>query len=251
MKILLLNPNMTQSMTDNMAAIARAAVGDAAEIIPVTATRGFPYIASRAEAQIAGGLVLEMIAEHEGSVDAVVIAAFGDPGLVGARELFDLPVVGMAEAAVMTAALLGESFAVVTFSPLMTRWYAECVCATGLKDRFKGVLTPEAAPLRLGNVQTDLRDDIVLLATTAATQDHADVVILGGAPLAGLADDIAAQVPAIVVDPITAATLQAMTLALMRSKTAKPNRANKPAAKASKGLPEPLAMAIQHGGPSE
>ena len=73
MKILLLNPNMTQSMTDNMAAIARAAVGDAAEIITVTATRGFPYIASRAEAQIAGSQVLEMIAEHESSVDAVVI----------------------------------------------------------------------------------------------------------------------------------------------------------------------------------
>lgn len=248
MKILLLNPNMTQSMTDNMAAIARAAVGDAAEIIPVTATRGFPYIASRAEAQITGALVLEIIAEHESSVDAVVIAAFGDPGLVGARELFDLPIVGMAEAAVMTAALLGETFAVVTFSPLMKRWYTECVCATGLKDRFKGVHTPEATPVQLGNVQTDLRDDIVSLATTAARGRHADVIILGGAPLAGLAHDIAAQVPAILVDPITAATLQAMTLARMRSKSATPNRANRPAAKTSKGLAAPLAMAIHRGG---
>ncbi len=29
----------------------------------------------------------------------MVIAAFGDPGLIAARELFDLPIVGMAEAA--------------------------------------------------------------------------------------------------------------------------------------------------------
>ena len=177
MKILLLNPNMTQAMTDNMAAIARAVVGDRAEIVPVTATRGFPYIASRAEAQIAGGLVLEMIAEHADDVDAVVIAAFGDPGLAGARDLFDLPIVGMAEAAVMTAALLGETFAVVTFSPLMTRWYAECVRGTGINDRFKGVFTLGTTHDRLSDVQTDMRADLIALATTAATHHSADVII--------------------------------------------------------------------------
>ena len=248
MKILLLNPNMTQAMTDNMAAIAGATVGDMAEIIPVTATRGFPYIASRAEAQIAGGIVLEMIAEHADAVDAVVIAAFGDPGLGGARDLFDLPVVGMAEASVMTAALLGETFAVVTFSPLMTRWYEKCVQATGFANRFKGVLTPDVTPVRLAEVQTDLGADLIALATTAAIRDHADVVILGGAPLAGLAPKIASQVPAIVVDPIAAAVLQAMTLVRIRPHAGTPHRVNKPAAKTSKGLAAPLAMAIHHGG---
>ena len=251
MKILLLNPNMTQSMTDNMAAIARATVGDMAEIIPVTATRGFPYIASRAEAQIAGGIVLEMIAEHADAVDAVVIAAFGDPGLGGARDLFDLPVVGMAEASVMTSALLGETFAVVTFSPLMTRWYHECVQATGLGNRFKGVLTPDITPVRLAEVQIDLSDDLIALASMAATRDHADVIILGGAPLAGLAPKIASKIPAIVVDPIAAAVLQAVTLVRMRPHAASPLRVNKPAAKASKGLTAPLAMAIHHGGPTQ
>lgn len=251
MKILLLNPNMTQAMTDNMATLARAAVGDMAEIIPVTASRGFPYIASRSEAQIAGGLVLEMIAEHCDAVDAVVIAAFGDPGLAGARELFDLPVVGMAEASVMTAALLGDTFAVVTFSPLMTRWYEECVQATGLGGRFKGVHTSDASPVRLAEVQTDLRADLITLATTAATRHHADVIILGGAPLAGLAPKIASEVPAIVVDPIAAAVLQAVTLARMRPSAAMHHRANKPAPKPSEGLAAPLAMAINQGGSSQ
>lgn len=248
MKILLLNPNMTQAMTDNMATIARAAVGDMAEIIPVTASKGFPYIASRAEAQIASGLVLEMIAENADEVDAVVIAAFGDPGLAGARELFDLPVVGMAEAAVMTAALLGDTFAVVTFSPLMTRWYADCVRATGVNERFKGVHTPDAPPNQLAAVQDDLRADLIALATTAANQHHADVIILGGAPLAGLAPKIATEVPAVVVDPIVAAVLQAMTLARMKPHAASANRASKPAAKSSKGLSAPLERAIRQEG---
>jgi allantoin racemase len=246
MKILLLNPNMTQAMTDNMTTIAQGAVGQHIEIIPVTATRGFPYIASRAEAQIAGALVLEMIAEHAETVDAVVIAAFGDPGLVGARELFDIPIVGMAEAAVMTAAQLGETFAVVTFSPLMTRWYSECVQSTGMAGRFKGVHTPDRVPDHLKNVQTDLRAELIDLATKSATHYNADVVILGGAPIAGLAPKISSYVPAIVIDPITAAVLQAIALCQLGDHRPSRVRANKPSAKTSEGLSVPLKMAIGH-----
>ena len=78
-------------------------------LVPLTAPRGLPYIASRAEAQIGGTIVLEMLAEHHRSADGAVIAAFGDPGLFGARELFDIPVIGMSEAAMLTACMLGRS----------------------------------------------------------------------------------------------------------------------------------------------
>ncbi|MDW3221527.1 MAG: aspartate/glutamate racemase family protein [Paracoccaceae bacterium] len=244
MKILLLNPNMTQSMTDNMAAIARATVGDLAQIHPVTATRGFPYIASRAEAQIAGNIVLEMIAEHSGDVDAVIIAAFGDPGLSGARDLFDMPIVGMAEAAIMTAGLLGETFAVVTFSPLMNRWYADCVAQTGLASRFRGVHTPALKSVDIAALQTDMRDDLIDLATNATVHDGADVIILGGAPLAGMAPEIAPNVPALVIDPIAAATLQALALARLTKQAGFAHRACKPDAKTSAGLPHSLATAL-------
>ena len=62
-------------------------------------------------------------------VDAAIIAAFGDPGLAAARELFDFPVVGMAEAAILTAVQLGGRFAIVTFTPAMTPWYLASVAA--------------------------------------------------------------------------------------------------------------------------
>jgi len=122
MRLLMINPNTTEAMTTQMAKVARATAGPSVEIIPVTATHGMPYIASRAEAQIAGAQVLEIIASEGAQADAVIIAAFGDPGLVAARELFDMPVIGMAEAAVMSAGLLGDRFSVVTFSPHMARW---------------------------------------------------------------------------------------------------------------------------------
>ncbi|WP_138468796.1 aspartate/glutamate racemase family protein [Poseidonocella sp. HB161398] len=242
MRLLLVNPNMTAAMTDRMAVIARATAGNRAEIVPLTATRGFPYIASRAEAQIGGSIALEMIADNLDGIDAVILAAFGDPGLAGAREIFDLPVIGMAEAAAMSAAMLGERFSVVTFSPLMTRWYDDCIRATGLGARFTGVRTPEAREVDVANVRTGLRGELVRLANSAAEEDGADVVILGGAPLAGLAPEVAPEIRAVVIDPIAAATAQALTLATLGAGFA--GRAWKPAAKASAGLAPALAAAI-------
>ena len=108
MRILLANPNTSEGVTRRLhdAAVKVAAPGTA--LVPLTAPRGLPYIASRAEAQIGGTIVLEMLAEHHRGADGAVIAAFGDPGLFGARELFDIPVVGMSEAAMLTACMLGR-----------------------------------------------------------------------------------------------------------------------------------------------
>ena len=242
MRLLLINPNMTQSMTDTMAEVARETAGDSVEIIPSTATRGFPYIASRAEAQIAGAHVLETIAAHRGQADAVIVAAFGDPGLVAARELFDIPVVGMAEAAVLTAAMLGERFSVVTFSPHMVRWYQDCVLQTGLGARFTGVRCPANPPISIGNIATQLREDLIALAGQATAEDGADVVILGGAPLAGLAPKIAKDTTGILIDPIAAATAQA--IAMLKLSPNYTNRTAPPAAKASTGLSPALAAVI-------
>ena len=242
MRILMINPNMTQSMTDTMTQVATDTAGDIAQIIPSTATRGFPYISSRAEAQIAGAHVLETIAAHQGQVDAVIVAAFGDPGLVAARELFDIPVVGMAEAAVLTAAVLGERFAVVTFSPHMVRWYQDCVLQTGLGARFTGVRCPKAPPESIDDIATELKSDLIALAGQATSEDGADVIILGGAPLAGLAPKIAKDTPGILIDPIAAATAQAIGMLQLSPNYS--NRAARPATKASTGLGPALSAII-------
>jgi Asp/Glu/hydantoin racemase len=242
MRLLLINPNMTEAMTTAMTNVAHAAIGEDAEIIPVTATKGFPYISSRAEAQIAGAQVLEMIAAFHKDVDAVIIAAFGDPGLVATRELFDLPIIGMAEAAVLSASLLGDRFSVVTFSPHMARWYTDCVIQTGLEARFTGVRCPKQPPAKIDNIAADFRNELISLAGLATAQDGADVVILGGAPLAGLAPQITDQTPGILIDPIAAASVQALAMARLAPNYK--NRIARPEAKSSAGLGPDLAAII-------
>lgn len=246
MKIILLNPNTTKEMTDRMVMVGTVVAAPDTTLVPLTAPRGVPYIASRAEAQIAGATVLELLAEHAGPVDAAIIGAFGDPGLIAARELFDIPIVGMAEAAMLTACLFGERFAIVTFSRTLVRWYADSVAQTGLCGRCAGIVIPDAPFSSVDKVQADMRDALVAAANDVVTNRNADVVILGGAPLAGLARDIADSIPAPVIDPTQAAVLQAEAAVRLRARPKA--HANRPAGKVSVGLPEGLAAAIANGG---
>ncbi len=109
MRILLLNPNTSPGITALLDAAARPALAAGTELVSMTASRGVPYIASRAEAAIGGVVVLELLAEHHAGFDAAIIAAFADPGLGAARELLPIPVVGLAEAGMLTACMLGRA----------------------------------------------------------------------------------------------------------------------------------------------
>ena len=97
MRLLVANPNTSETMTEGLARTARAAAGPGVEILARTAPRGFPYISTLVEAQVSGVIAMEMIAAEADGIDAAVIAAFGDPGLKAAKQLFDMPIIGMAE----------------------------------------------------------------------------------------------------------------------------------------------------------
>ncbi|WP_180898140.1 aspartate/glutamate racemase family protein [Martelella soudanensis] len=239
MRILLINPNTTEALTERLAASARMVLPPDAELATVTARRGFAYISSRAEAQIAGAEVLSMLAEKAGAFDAAVIAAFGDPGLSAARELFDIPVTGMSEAAMLTALSLGERFAFVTFTPRLAAWYGEQVTRAGLGGRFAGTFTPEDGFSDIRNVAEDLREP--LLRTCLTASKTADCIILAGAPIAGLADEIAGGVPAMLIDPVRAAAVQAAGLCRLFPAGASHGSFARPPAKPSTGLAPALS----------
>jgi allantoin racemase len=251
MRILLLNPNTTSAVTDLLLAAGRSAASPGTELIPATAPRGVPYIATRAEAQIGGAIALEMLAEAGAGFDAAIIAAFGDPGLFGARELFSYPVVGLAEAAMLTACMVGRRFAIVTFAGSLAPWYEECVAMHGLASRCAGIRTLDGSFQSISEVQAEKEELLVALANRAVEQDAADVVILSGAPLAGLAAKVRDRIPVPVIDPIAAAVRQAETLAVLRPRKAIAGTFRRPAPKPTTGLAEPLAAIIEHRSPKE
>lgn len=246
MRILVVNPNTSAGITDRLADSGRKVASPGTMLVPLTAPRGIPYISSRAEAQIGGAIALEMLAEHHTQADAAILAAFGDPGLFGSRELFDIPVVGLAEAAMLTACMLGRRFAIVTFAATLTSWYEECIDMHGLGNRCAGVRALSGAFTSVTDVADENEAQLVELMRDTVSQGRADVLILGGAPLAGLADTIKARMPVPVVDPIQAATKQAEALVALNPRKARLGTFSRPPAKETVGLPSALAQHLRH-----
>jgi allantoin racemase len=246
MRILLLNPNTSTGITDRILTAAQEVASPGTELTPLTAARGVPYIATRAEAVIGAAVALEMLADHHETVDAAVIAAFGDPGLGGARELFPLPIVGLAEAGMLTACMLGRTFGIVTFAQALGPWYEECIASHGLTGRCAGVRTLDGPFKSVDDVGNEKEDLLVDLALRSVEEDKADVILLAGAPLAGLAWRVRDRIPVPVIDCVGAAVRQAEVLASLKPRKATAGTYRRPAPKPSIGLPTSLDNWIAH-----
>ena len=122
MRLLVINPNTSEAVSAKIRTVAKRVAASGTEIEFVTAPYGVPYIATRAEAMIGGRAVLAILAEREVEFDPAVIAAFGDPGLGGARELTSIPIIGLTEASILMARPFGRTFSVVSFSSRLEPW---------------------------------------------------------------------------------------------------------------------------------
>ena len=236
MKLLVINPNISESVSRLIGDEARRAASPGTAITMLTAPLGVAYIETRFEALIGAYAAAELAAEHWPGHDAVIVAAFGDPGVAGLREALDIPVVGLTEAALATACLLGNRFSIVGISRRIAAWYRESVERNGLIGRLASVRSLDQ-PLRdIGRVQDDHAARLKALCTAVVDEDGADVVILGGAPLAGLARSIAGEIPVPVVDGVSSAVRHAETLVRLNPGAARAGSFAPPPAKPSIGL---------------
>ena len=244
MKILLINPSSTEALADIMASEARRVAAPDTEIEAVTARFGTLYVGNRPEAAIAAHAVLDALAEHGAGHDAAIVSAFGDPGLEAARELMDFPVVGVAEAAMLTARMLGRRYSIVTLTPRLRTWYIDCVAEHGLDDRLASVRSLDAAIPDITTVRQDLRDRILALCLRAVDEDEAEVIILGGGPMAGLAHALADRIPVPALDGISCAVKLCEALVALGPRQPSVGSFARPPAKPAKGLSPALSKLI-------
>jgi len=226
-RILVVNGNTTEAITDRIGAAARAAAPRGTTIEAVTVPFGLPLIVSRADWLVAGPAILAALSARRGGFDAAVIAVFGDPALDAAKELLDVPVLGISEAAFHAAAMLGRRFGVVSFTAALRPMFEECLAHHGLAARCAGFRMgpPDASyPDGFGE-----REKATLLALVRASveQDGAEAVILAGGPLAGLAPVLQPEIGVPLVDGTAAAVRLAAALAGL-APAARPRRVRAP-----------------------
>ena len=194
MRILLINANTTEAITDRLVAIANGMAPGGVTFTGATGRFGARYIASRAASAIAGHAALDAWAEHGAGADAVLIGCFGDPGLDALRELAPVPVLGLADASATAALRHGRRFGVVTGGAAWKPMLEEFFASRGHAAALAGVRT--VAPTG-GEIARDPEGALAVLAEAcraSAEQDGAEAVILGGAGLAGLAARVASRV---------------------------------------------------------
>ncbi len=240
MRLLIINPNISHSVTDLIEAEAHRTAAADTQIQMATAASGVAYIETRFEALLGAHAATVIAGERLGSYDAVLVAAFGDPGLLALKEVLDVPVVGMTEAALMTAAQLGQRISIIAISRRITSWYRECVAQNGMLDRLASIRHLDR-PLRdAGSVQEDHAERLLELSHLAVNEDGADVLILAGAPLAGLARGLAGRLPVPVVDGVSCGVAQAQLLHRLQAGRATHGSFARPPAKPNQGLPAGL-----------
>ena len=247
MKLLLINPNISGSVSELIASEARRTAAPGTELTVVTAQFGVAYIETRMEALIGAYAAADLAAEHGPSHDAVIIAAFGDPGLAGIRELLPVPVLGLTESALASACLLGHRFSIIAISQRIQAWYREVVQANSLAGRLASIRSLDQPLADIGSVQQDHGARLQSLCERAVTEDGADVIILAGAPLAGLARSLQGRLPVPVVEGVSSAVCHAQTLVTLQPGRARSGSFAPPPIKANQGLSAALTRALAAG----
>jgi allantoin racemase len=245
MRLLLINPNISDSVSALIRAEAQRSASPGTEIQVLTAPFGVAYIETRFEALAGAWATAQLAAEHHAGCDAVVVAAFGDPGLTALREVLPVPVTGLTEAALASAHLLGQRIGVIAISQRIRAWYREVIEAYGFGSRLAGIRALDRPLSGIGSVQQEHAEALQALAERAVDEDGADVLILAGAPLAGLARTLAGRLPVPVVDGVSSAVRHAETLAALKPGRALRGSFSLPPDKPHQGLPPAIEALLR------
>lgn len=222
MKIAVINPNSTRSMTDKIVAAARSVVSAGVEIEGRTATGAPASIEGHHDEVMCAPHLLREVREAEaGGAAAIVVACFDDPAIGACREVATGPVIGICEAAVKTASLLGTSFSVITTLPRSAPVIEDLIHRYGLSHQCRRVRAAAIPVLALEEEGNDARAQIEAEIARAVAEDRCEAIVLGCAGMADLAQELSAAHGLPVIDGVAAATAMAEGLARAGFRTSK------------------------------
>ena len=217
-RILIINPNSTEAVTENISRALdclRFAGGPTLDCI--TLAEGPPGVESQRDADGVIGPICRVVERERDGTAAFVIACFSDPGLYSAREISAVPVFGIAQCGISAALAIGERFGIISILERSIPRHLRYIGALGLADRLGGdraiglsVTELEQGPLverRLAEIGQRLRDEC-----------GADVIVLGCAGMARYRADLEDRLGIAVIDPTQAAA--AAAIAAIRTKAA-------------------------------
>ncbi len=241
MRILIVNPNTTASMTATVADSAARVANSGTQIEAVTSSMGPVSIEGYYDEVFAvPGLLVELAKGEKAGADAAIIACFDDTGLDAARALANIPVIGICEAALSATAFIAQRFTIVTTMERSRLPLEHLVHRYGMSGRCK-VRAADIPVLSLEDPTSNARERLRLEIALALKEDKAEAIVLGCAGMADLTAELRAEFGVPVVDGVAAAVKQAEMLVALGLSTAKNGAYATPVNKPYAGLLEGFA----------
>ncbi|MET8968202.1 aspartate/glutamate racemase family protein [Streptomyces hydrogenans] len=217
--VALVNPNTNEATTAMMAAIARRTLRpeDGYEVRGVTVAAGPPMLVDEEALRASAGHVLDaadrLLAGPDGDrVAAIVVSAFGDPGVEELRARTSVPVIGIAEAAMREAGADGRRFGIATTTPGLAAAIDARAARLGRSGRYTGVRLTPGDPLRLAAAPEEMTEALAAAVERCVREDGAEAVVIGGGPLGEAAEALRHRFPVPVIGPIPAAGREVLRL---------------------------------------
>jgi len=236
-KILLVNPNTTSSMTDKAGEAARMVVASGTEIIAVNPEYGPISIEGYYDEVFSIPGLLEEVRKGEASgCQGTVIACFDDTGLDAARCIASGPVVGICEAAMHIASLLANSFSIVTTLRRSIPALEELTVKYGMSRKCHRIRATEVPVLELENPDSEATKLIRVEIQKALDDDRSEAIVLGCAGMVDLAAKLSEEFGVPVIDGVSAAVKLVESLVALGLQTSKLNGYAYPRSKTYLGL---------------
>ena len=215
MKILVLNPNSNEEVTQNIDESLEHISQSLDVVIRVENLEGSPHgIETQEDVEFVAEPVVSYFREQKDNYDAFVVACFSDPGLHAAREQVGKPVTGIAEAGLFTALSLGDRIGTISISGNSIARHHRYYRALGISQRIAGDVAIDSSVADLASADKTL--DKMLLAGQRLKKDFgANALVLGCAGMPQYREPLERELGIPVVDPTQAATMMAISLAVM------------------------------------
>ncbi|MFE9437642.1 aspartate/glutamate racemase family protein [Streptomyces sp. NPDC006602] len=232
MRIVVTNCNTTQEMTEEIVRGARAAAGPGTTVTGLTPAWGPESAEGWLDSHLSAAAVIDLLRTYDGPpYDAVVMAGFGEHGREGVRELVDVPVVDITEAAAHLACLLGRRYGVVTTLQRSCGQIEDSLELAGVGRNCAAVVGTGLSVLDLGEEDRERTEAAFLVAAEQACRAGAEVLVLGCAGMTGLEQVVGEKLGLPVVDGVAAAVKLAESLVTLGLTTSRAGSYAKPVPK--------------------
>ncbi len=201
-KALVINPNTSLEMTTEIEATARRVFQPPWECVVAPAPAGPESLESWTDYHLASVAVLPLLDAHP-DADGILLACFGDPGLYLLKEQSPVPVIGIAEASMSLALLLGAKFGILAGMRRAVELMDSMVRTYGLDPRYAGTVSLE---MRVLDFEKERKRTLEVLerASRELRARGAEVLLLGCAGLTGFVGELQERVSMPVIDPVEA-----------------------------------------------